>query len=332
MKAIELTGYEGIDSLRVVDVPIPEVGAPECLIEVKATGLNFAELELAYGRYKIPKEPPFIMGFEAAGIVREVGKDVKNVRVGDRVATIVSSGGFAEFATALAELVIPIPDDVSFADAVTIPIQGVTGYLLVKEVARVQPSESVLIQAAAGGVGSYLVQLAKLAGAQPVIALVGSEEKASFVEQLGADVVISSSSPGWADEVLVKTNGRGVDVVFESASGKLRNQSYGLLAPAGRVIIYGAKNVNDRLSAKQIQQLIYKNQTIIGFNIPSFDSKRIAAAVPQLMHLIRAGRLKLFALSRFPLHRVRDAFKALASRRTIGKIVLVPNLLDDFGS
>jgi NADPH2:quinone reductase len=223
--------------------------------------------------------------------------------------------------------VIPIPENVSFADAVTIPIQGVTGYLLVKEVARVQPFETVLIQAAAGGVGSYLVQLAKLAGAGTVIALVGSHDKASFVRQLGADVVISSNER-WADEVLARTNGRGVDVVFESASGKLRNQSYELLASSGRVIVYGARNVNDKLSPKQIQQLIFKNQTIIGFNIPSFDSKRIAAAVPQLMQLISAGRLKLFALSRFPLHRVRDAFKALASRRTVGKIVLVPNLLD----
>ena len=96
MKAIELTGYRGIDSLRVVDVPVPQTGPSECLIEVKATGLNFAELELTYGRYKIPKEPPFIMGFEAAGVVREIGPEVRNVRVGDRVTTIVSSGGFAE--------------------------------------------------------------------------------------------------------------------------------------------------------------------------------------------------------------------------------------------
>src|SRR3954466_8425546 len=106
MKAVELNGYEGSASLRVVDVPRPKIAANECLIEVKATGINFAELELTRGRYRVGKEPPFIMGFEAAGVVREVGETVKNLKVGERVTTIVSSGGYAEYATAPAEMAI----------------------------------------------------------------------------------------------------------------------------------------------------------------------------------------------------------------------------------
>lgn len=135
MKAVELGGYDGLDGLRVVAVPRPNVAAHECLIEVKATGINFAELELTRGRYRIGKEPPFIMGFEAAGVVREIGKKVKNLRIGDRVTSVVSSGGYAEYATAPAEMVIPIPDGVGFAEATTIPIQGLTAHLLLTQVA-----------------------------------------------------------------------------------------------------------------------------------------------------------------------------------------------------
>jgi NADPH:quinone reductase len=135
MKAVELNGYEGLDSLRVVEVPTPKVAPHECLIEVRATGINFAELELTRGRYRVGKEPPFIMGFEAAGVVREIGKGVGNLKLGDRVTTIVSSGGYAEYATALADMVIPIPEGVAYAEATTIPIQGVTAHLLLTQVA-----------------------------------------------------------------------------------------------------------------------------------------------------------------------------------------------------
>src|ERR1041385_500554 len=115
MKAVELNGYEGLESLRVVEVPMSQISENECLIEVKATGINFAELELTHGRNTVGKNPPFIMGFEAAGVVHDVGAAVKNLRVGDRVTTIVSSGGYADFATAVAEMAIPIPPGVSFA-------------------------------------------------------------------------------------------------------------------------------------------------------------------------------------------------------------------------
>jgi NADPH:quinone reductase len=138
--------------------------------------LNFAELELTKGKYSVGNPPPFIMGFEAAGVVAEVGSGVKNLAVGDRVTTIVSSGGYAEYATADASSAIPIPDGISFAQASTIPIQGLSAYTLLKYVARPQPGESVLIQSAAGGVGTYLVQLAKIMGVTKVIALASRKE------------------------------------------------------------------------------------------------------------------------------------------------------------
>jgi NADPH2:quinone reductase len=324
MKAVELNGYEGVSSLRVVDIPQPEIAENECLIEVKATGINFAELELAHGRYQTGKQPPFIMGFEAAGVVREIGAAVTNLRVGDRVTTIVSSGGYAEYASAVAEMTIPIPQGVGFAEAATIPIQGLTAYLLLKEIARVTPSDTVLIQAAAGGVGSYLVQLANIYGARKIIALVGSAEKIEFVKALGADCVINSGTGEWTDHVRDATGGLGVDVVFEAASGDFGKQSLRLLAPFGRMVVFGARNVHDSFEPEQIQQLIYKNQTITGFNIPSFRPEKIATSIAPLLELITCRRLKPFVGAQFPLDRVREAFEALASRRTTGKVVLIP--------
>ena len=324
MKAVQLSGYEGLDSLQVVDVPKPRIAAHECLIEVKATGINFAELELTRGRYRIGKEPPFIMGFEAAGVVREIGETVKNVRVGDRVTTIVSSGGYAEYATAAAEIVIPIPEGVGFAEATTIPIQGLTAHLLVTEVAKVRATESILIQAAAGGVGTYLVQLAKIIGVRKVIAQVGSQDKVAFAHSLGADVVVDTSRGDWPDHVRAATDGCGVDVVLEAASGEFGKQSFRLLAPFGRMIIFGARNVRDTFGPEQIQQLIYNNQTITGFNIPSYKPEKIAASLDPLLGLIANGKLKVFASSHFMLDEVKQAFEALASRKTVGKVVLIP--------
>lgn len=151
MQAIELSEYGGFDSLKLIDTEKPKPTATEVLIEVKAAGVNFAELELAKGRYKIPKISPFVMGFEAAGVVVEVGSQVQHVRVGDRVTSLVSSGGYAEYATANANAVIPVPAGISFAQATTIPVQGVSAYCLLKYGAKPKPTDSLLVQAAAVG-------------------------------------------------------------------------------------------------------------------------------------------------------------------------------------
>ncbi len=162
MRAVELNGFEGISSLRVTEVEKPSPGANQVLLQVKAAGINFAEIEMTKGRYPATRKLPFVMGFEAAGIVVETGSQAENVKVGDKITAVVSSGGYAEYATADAGFAIPIPDGISFADAATIPVHGLSAYALLKFAAKPQPNESLLIQAAAGGVGLYLVQLAKM--------------------------------------------------------------------------------------------------------------------------------------------------------------------------
>jgi len=324
MKAIELTAFEGLGSMRLVEVEKPRPGANQVLIQVKAAGINFAELELTKGRYKVPQKTPFIMGFEAAGVVVEVGAQVRNIKVDDNITSLVSSGGYAEYATADANVAIPIPSGITFAEATTIPVQGLSAYTLLKFVAKPQPKESVLVQAAAGGVGLYLVQLAKIMGVERVIALASLQEKISLITSLGADVAINYSNRSWPNQVREATRGKGIDVVLEAASGEVGEESFKLIAPFGRMVVFGARNIHDTLPPEKIQQLIYKNQSLIGFNFPSLRPEQIAECVPSLLSLISLRKVKLFANNSFPLTEVKTAFEAISRRGTTGKVVLTP--------
>lgn len=325
MKAVQLNGFEGFDSLRIVHVEKPEPGDTEVLISVQAAGINFAELELTHGRYPAVKPLPFVMGFEAAGAVVAIGSKVNSVRVGDRVTAIVTSGGYAEFATAEASFCIPIPNGISFAEATTIPIQGLSAYAMLKLAAKPRPGESVLIQAAAGGVGLYLVQLAKLMGFGKVVALASSKPKLELLRSLGVDAAIDYSVPGWAEQVREALGGAaGADVVLEAASGAVGAESLQLVAPFGRAVMFGSRNIHDTLLPAQVRRLIQGNQALIGFNFPSLRPEQIGPCVPELMDLIARGKVKLFAPNSFPLEEVKPAFEALSSRRTIGKVVLTP--------
>ena len=296
MKAIELSGLEGFKSLRVADVEKPKPAANQILIEVKAAGINFAE----------------------------IGSHVKNVKVGDQVTAIVSSGGYAEYATADSHLAIPIPNGISFAEASTIPVQGLSAYALLKFAAKPQARESVLVQAAAGGVGLFLVQLAKIIGVKQVIALASAKDKLDLVKSLGADIAVNYSDKSWPDQVRKATDGKGLDVVLEAASGEVGDESFKLIAPFGRIVFFGCRNIHDTISSAKIQQLIYKNQSLIGFNIPTLRPEQIGECVPELLNLIAQGRVKLFANTAFPLSEVKKAYEALSSRHTIGKVVLTP--------
>lgn len=328
MKAIELSEYGGFDSLRLIDAERPKPAWNEILIEVHAAGINFAELELTKGRYKIPKTPPFIMGFEAAGVVVEIGSRVQHVRVGDRVTALVSSGGFADYATAHADAAIPIPAGISFSEGTTIPVQGVSAYCLLKYGANLKPTDSLLVQAAAGGVGLYVVQLARILGVGKVIALASSTEKLDLLRTLGADVTINYTDTSWPERVRKATGGNGVDVVLEAASGQIGNESLKLAAPFGRIVMFGARNIHDTFPSETIQQLIYKNQTLRGFNLPSCPPQQIAECIPHLLELVTQNKVQLFANTSYPLAEARAAFRALEGRSTIGKVVLVPSRMN----
>lgn len=324
MKAVQLTGFEGPKSLRVVEAVKPVPRPNEILVQVKAAGLNYAETELMIGRYPAAHPVPFIMGWEAAGVVAEVGAQVTRFKIGDKITTVVSSGAFAEFATADAAMALPIPAGLSFPQAASIPLHGVTAAALLKFAAKLQPSDSVLIQAAAGGVGLFLVQLAKLAGAKNIIALAGSSKKCEFASLLGADLAIDYRREDWPAQVRNATDGKGVDVVLEAASGEVGDESFKLAAPFGRIVVYGAKNIHDTYAPEKLRQLISNNQTLVGFNLTSLRPEQIGEVIPGLLSAISSGKLKLFAETSFPLEDAKVAFEKIMSRSTIGKVVLIP--------
>jgi NADPH:quinone reductase len=324
MKAVQLSGFAGLESLKLVEIDRPAPSRSEVLIQVKAAGINFAELEMVRGRYPAPRPLPFTMGFEASGIVAHLGSEATNLKVGDRITSIVSSGGYAEYATAAARMAIPIPHGITFAEANAITIQGLSAYTLMKFAARPQPEESVLIQSAAGGVGLFLVQLAKTMGVKKVIALASSKEKLDLVKNLGADFAINYTEQDWVAQVEQATGGRGVDIVLEANSGEIGDKSFELMAPFGRAVVYGAKNAHDSFPTEKVRQLILKNQSLTGFNFPSLRPEQIREAVPPLLQLIIDGQVKLFANHVFGLADVRKAFVALSNRQTIGKVVLTP--------
>lgn len=325
MKAIQLQSFEGVKGLKLVDISRPQPGSGEVLIAVKAAGINYAEAEQIHGKYPtFGKELPFVMGFEAAGVVVELGPGVTHVKVGDPVAAIVSSGGYAEFAIAEAQAVIPIPAGISFAEATTIPIQGMTAYTLLKYLVMPVAHESVLIQAAAGGVGLYLVQLAKHLGIGNVIALASSDEKLELVKSLGADAVANYSRPDWSAKVRQATGGKGVDVVLQMSTDQIGEESFRLAAPGGRIVLFGSKNYHDVISTEQVRQLIWQNQTLVGFAYPALPPQQVADSLPSFLKLVEERKLKIFANQSFPLSQAPEAFEALISRNTIGKVVLVP--------
>ena len=321
MKAVRLTAFKGVDSLELVDIPTPRPAAGEVLIRVRAAGVNYAEVEQIHGNYlTFGKELPFVMGFEVAGIVEETGEGVTNVTTGDNVTAFALSGGFAEYATARADALIPIPTGLDFAEATTIPIQGMTAYTLLKYLVVPHDPASILIQAAAGGVGLYLVQMAKILGIKNVIASAGSDEKLTLAKTLGADVTVNYSSPGWTEKVKEATGRKGVDMVLQMQLGEVGEESFKLLAPGGHIILFGSQNYNDTITTQQVRQLIWQNQTLAGFAYPALPPDKIAESLPEFLQFIEQGRLRIFAQHAYTLSQAKEAFQALQSRKTIGKV------------
>ena len=190
MKAIEVTKSGGPDVLQIVEKPRPEPGPGQILVEVKAAGINFADIMAREGMYPAAPPPPFVLGMEAAGIVAAVGEGVTNFKSGDRAAAIVPTGGYAEYALADAATAAPVPDALGFPEATALLIQGLTAHgLLTRAVPEIK-GKSVLISAAAGGVGSLAIQVAKLLGAGTVIGLASTDAKRAKVKELGADFAV----------------------------------------------------------------------------------------------------------------------------------------------
>ena len=322
MKAIRIHETGGPEMMHLEDVEKPTPQTGEVLIKVAAAGINNADLAQRQGAYLTRTRTPMTMGFEVAGTVEALGSNVDAPAVGTRIAAF-ANGGYAEYTTAPAASVIPIPDNLDFAQAAAFPVQGITAYQLLRESAHLQQGESVLIHAAAGGVGTLAVQLAKLMGAGTVIGTASSQQKLDLARKLGADVAINYGDADWDEQVKKATNGRGVDVILEMVGGSIADQSLQCLAPFGRMVIYGAAS-GDIAQFSGIQ-LMYKNQAIIGYWLTAWMSQpdRIAVAAQSLMGYLASGKLQVVVGHTFPLAQAADAHRTIAERKTTGKVVLL---------
>jgi NADPH:quinone reductase len=322
MKAIRIheTGAPEVMHLEEIETPTPEEG--EVLVKVAAAGINYADLSQRQGAYLTRTITPATMGLEFAGTIAALGPGVTTPAVGTRVVAF-GEGGYAEYAIAPVNSVIPIPDNLDFAHAAAFPVQGLTAYQLLRESAHLEKGESVLVHAAAGGVGTLAVQLAKLMGAGTVIGTASSAHKLALARRLGADVTINYTEDNWAEQVKNATGGKGADIILEMVGGAIAEQSLQCLAPYGRMVIYGAA------SGEIVQfsgiQLMYKNQAIIGYWLSSQlrRADRVARAAMELMQYLATGKLEIIVEHTYPLAEASEAHKAIAARKTVGKVVLL---------
>ncbi len=314
MKAIRVNELGGADKLTLEEVAKPTPAADEILIKTAAAGINYADTMMRSGNYLTKPDLPFTLGYEAAGTIEELGADVKNLQKGQRVLATTSSGGYAEYATAKANQVIPIPDELGFGESTALLVQGLTALGLLNET---KTGQTILIHAAAGGVGTLLVQLAKHKGLK-VIGTASSEQKLQTVAALGADYAINYSEDDWTDEVLKATDGKGVDWLIEMVGGDIVAKNLKVLAKHGTMWIYGSASGED--FNVSVLSLMQKNHIIRGYWLMNESiENRIRFTKELLEHL--AGRLKI-QVTEFPLEQAREAHEAIENRKTMGKVVL----------
>ena len=326
MKVIQFTEYGGPEVLKTIEIDKPKPGPTEVLIEIHAIGVNYADTARREGQYVVPTKLPFIPGAEIAGVIVEAGEEVTNVNIGSRVVTLIESGGYAEYAVVDSRNVtVMLKEDIDFKQAVSLPLQGLSAYHILKTMGCITNDDTVLIHAAAGGVGTLAVQLAKLFGARKVIATASTDEKLDLAKSLGADVCINYTNEGWHKEVLEATEGRGVNLALEMVGGDVFKDTLKCLAPFGKVVIYGV--ASGEQAVMHPSSLMAKNQSVIGFFLPQIMRKRelFMRSIRELFNFLEEGKLQLIIGETYPLEEAAKVHELMQSRKTSGKIILEVN-------
>ncbi|MFG1304721.1 NADPH:quinone oxidoreductase family protein [Xanthobacter autotrophicus] len=305
------------------ECPRPVADGDRCVVRVDAAGVNFLDTLMIRGKYQVKPALPFIPGIEVAGTVAEAGPSSR-FRPGERICALIDHGAFADYAAVPAIGAEKIPDDFPIRDAVALPVIFPTAHVALKDRAGVKAGETVLVHAGAGGVGSAAIQLARHWGAR-VIATAGGPEKVALCRTLGAEEVIDYAAEPIVERVREITAGRGVDVVVDPVGGKVAVDSLRCLAWGGRLVIVGF--AGGAIAELPSNRLLLKNAAAMGVYWGDYrrhHPERVAAIFAELFELRRAGAIAPLVRDVFPLAEAPRALAALAERRTVGKVVLVP--------
>ncbi len=319
MHAIVVNGFGGPEVFTSAEVERPAPGAGQVLVELSVSGINFMDVYQRNGA--TPVQAPYLAGVEGVGIVVEVGADVKDLEVGQRVGWLAGGqGSFADYVVVDAGKVVPIPGDVDDESAAAVLMQGVTAHYLATDTYPIQPGDPVLVHAAAGGVGQMLTQIAKLRGGI-VIATVSTDEKAAIARRAGADHVLSYD--GFADEARELTGGEGVAVVYDGVGATTFDGSLSALRVRGTLVIYGtASGPTPPLEIPRLNSggsLYVTRPTVVHY---ARTPEELRARAADLFAWLAKGDLKVTIGGRYPVSQVSEAFTALESRRTTGKLLL----------
>ena len=315
MRAIQLTEFGGPETLVVREVPDPQAGEGQEVMDVLAAGVNYADTHQTEDSYLSEQTLPMIPGGEV--VVRD--------SAGRRLLGLLGGGGYAEKIAADPRRLFPLPDEVGDGAALTTLVQGATAWHLLRTSAHLQPGETVVVHAGAGGVGTLAIQLAKRWGAGRVIATASSEQKRALALELGADVAIDSRVDDMTAALREANDGQGVDIVLEMTGGPVFDQSLAALAPLGRLAVFGMAG---RVPPTPVEpgRLMGRSTAVIGFWLVHIAQRPqlLAAAVTDLLQLIAAGDLRPVVGATYPLAGAADAHRALLDRSSVGKLVLDP--------
>jgi NADPH2:quinone reductase len=314
MKAIQIQEFGGPDLLELVELDDPTPAAGEVVVEVARAGINFADTHATRNDYLAEQTLPLIPGAEISGRTPD----------GRRVAALLGTGGYAQKVTVPEQLLIPVPDEVDDDQAAALLLQGLTAKALVDRCARIEPGETIAIEAAAGGTGTLAVQLAKRAGAK-VIALASSEEKRGVCERLGADATVDSRAGDLGTAIREANGGERVDAVLHMSGGDAFDAEMDVLAPLGRMVVFGIASREQR--EVSTAALLRGSKAVIGFWLVHLLARRELAApmIGELLAAVAAGELEVTIGGVYPLAEAHRAHEDLIARRSTGKLLLDPS-------
>lgn len=322
MKALIFEQFGGPEVLQYAEIPDPNLALGHIIVRTKAIGLNFADVYRRRGNYHLAGKPPFILGYEGAGVVEQVSTDVEHIQVGDRIAFCDVPFANGELVAVPVDRAIPVPPDITFEQAAGILLQGMTAHYLINDSYSVQAGDDIVVHAAAGGVGQLLIQLAKSKGAR-VIGLTSSAAKQQASLQAGADVVFGYDTE-WVQEVIRFTEGKqGANVVYDSVGSTLM-ESFAAARTKGTVVFYGMAggdppHVDPRM-------LMDSSKTLTGgdlWNHVTSLANRIERA-QALFQALREGIIQMGGMTSFALRDGAEAHRLIESRQSTGKILLIP--------